>query len=93
MVDIPLFTGFYASQVVNRIPEPSTVVALKKSRSVDVILDYLNIMEQSDWHLRSCAVLLRAEHHHLSQLAFHPRCLGYIGDYTTQLNGDYNKPL
>ena len=20
-----------------------------------------------------------------------PSCLGYIGDYTTQLNGDYNK--
>ena len=22
-----------------------------------------------------------------------PGCLGYIGDYTTQLYGDYNKPL
>ena len=22
-----------------------------------------------------------------------PGCLGYIGDYTTQLCGDYNKPL
>ena len=22
-----------------------------------------------------------------------PSCLGYIGDYTTQLNGDYNKPF
>ena len=22
-----------------------------------------------------------------------PSCLGYIGDYTTQLYGDYNKPL
>ena len=23
----------------------------------------------------------------------YPSCLGYIGDYTTQLYGDYNKPL
>ena len=22
-----------------------------------------------------------------------PSCLGYIGDYTTQLSADYNKPL
>ena len=22
-----------------------------------------------------------------------PGCLGYIGDYTTQLCGDYNKPM
>ncbi len=23
----------------------------------------------------------------------YPGCLGYMGDYTTQLYGDYNKPL
>ena len=22
-----------------------------------------------------------------------PGCLGYVGDYTTQLNRDYNKPI
>jgi len=29
---------------------------------------------------------------HLSHEKF-PGCLGYIGDYTTHLYGDYNKPL
>ena len=31
--------------------------------------------------------------HHLSHEKRVPSCLGYIGGYTTQLYGGYNKPL
>ena len=33
------------------------------------------------------------ESHNLSHEKRAPGWLGYIGDYTTQLYGDYNKPL
>ena len=37
-------------------------------------------------------ILKKMEEAHLSN-ENNPGCLGYIGDYTTQLYRDYNKPL
>ena len=43
--------------------------------------------------LAHLAVFLQALIKAPEQLKKKPSCLGYVGDYTTQLKGDYNNPL
>ena len=60
------------------------------------ICQHVSIVENPGWSMflyRTQKVYRLVSQKHQMSNEKNPSCLGYRGDYTTQLYGDYNKPI
>ena len=93
-MNVPV-TTFFSSLVLHRF----NVHRLTSFRSADDDFSYLFDLRRLNWLFAMLRAFLSlwGTSPAASMVANlgekNPGCLGYIGDYTTQLHRDYNKPL